>query len=57
MWVCGILAFTERNEIQMLAMIARKHIFFDRLFHKSITKEMTKLSRITVFSAPRIERF
>ena len=41
-----ILAFTERNEIQMLAMIARKHTFFDRLFHKSITKEMTKLSRL-----------
>lgn len=44
--VLGILAFTERNEIQMLAMIARKHTFFDRLFHKSITKEMTKLSRL-----------
>ena len=42
--VRGILSFTERNEVQMLAMIARKHTFFDRLLHKSITKEITKLA-------------
>ena len=35
-----------KNAIQMLAMIAGKHTFFDRLFHKSIIKEMTKLSRL-----------
>lgn len=42
--VTGIYNFVKSKDIQLLSMIARKHSFFDRLFHKSITKEVTNLA-------------
>lgn len=42
----GIDRFVKDKNVQLLAMVARKHTFFDRLFHKSITKEVSKLADV-----------
>lgn len=36
----GIADFVERNNVDMMAMIERKVSFFERIFHKSITKQV-----------------
>lgn len=44
--IAGIDSFVKDNDIQMLTMITRKRAFFERLFHKSVTKGIAKLADI-----------
>ena len=36
----GVFEFIRHNNIDMLAMITRKHSFFDKIFRKSISEEL-----------------
>jgi nucleotide-binding universal stress UspA family protein len=42
--------FTERNNIDLLVMLPRKHSFFEGLFHKSHTKTITHHSSIPILA-------
>jgi nucleotide-binding universal stress UspA family protein len=42
----GIDYFIHEHKIDMLAMIARKHHFYEHLFHSSVTEEMAMLTDI-----------
>ncbi len=44
--VKGIGQFVQENKVGMLAMVARQHHLLDRLFHQSVTKQMSMLSDI-----------
>ncbi|MDX2359687.1 MAG: universal stress protein [Crocinitomicaceae bacterium] len=44
--VAGIEEFVKEEKADVLAMIARKHTFFERLFNKSITKQISMLADI-----------
>ena len=44
--VDGIEHFMKEKDVQLLSMVARKHTFFDRVFNKSVTKQISKLSDI-----------
>ena len=40
----GIESFVDSANIDLLAMVARRHNFFERIFTKSITQELSKLA-------------
>lgn len=42
--VNGIEKFVDEKDINMLGIVARKHNFFERIFHKSVTQELSKLA-------------
>ena len=42
--VSGIEKFVDEKEIDLLGMVARHHNFFERIFHKSVTQELSKLA-------------
>ncbi|MBL4861881.1 MAG: universal stress protein [Crocinitomicaceae bacterium] len=42
----GIEHFIKEHKVELLTMVARKHHFFERLFQKSITKEISKFADI-----------
>lgn len=46
----GIKTFTQQNNIDWLVVTPHKHSFFDRLFHKSHTKEIVKKVTIPILS-------
>ncbi len=46
----GIETFIEKNNMDILAMIPRKHTFFEGLFHKSHTKALAHHSHIPVLA-------
>lgn len=48
----GILEYITNNEIEMLALIPRKHNFFDRIFHESHTKEIANYCKIPLLVLP-----
>ena len=39
--VTGIEEFVDEQNVDVLTMVAHKHSFFERLFHKSITKQVS----------------
>jgi len=44
--VDGLEKFNEEKDIELITMVARQHTFFDRLFHKSVTQEVSKLADV-----------
>ncbi|MBT8327272.1 MAG: universal stress protein, partial [Bacteroidia bacterium] len=44
----GIEQFTERNNIELLAIKRHHRTFFEELFHKSTTKEVLNKTKIPV---------
>ncbi len=48
----GILEFIANNHIDLLAIIPRKHSFFDRLFHESYSKAIANYSAIPILTLP-----
>ncbi len=44
--IVGLNQFIAEKEIDMLAMVGHRHKFFERLFIKSTTKEMSKFTHI-----------
>jgi nucleotide-binding universal stress UspA family protein len=46
----GIESFIEKNKMDVLAMIPRKHSFFEGLFHKSHTKAISHHSHIPILA-------
>jgi len=46
----AIQDFTEKNKMDMLIMIPRKHTFFEGLFHKSHTRHIAHLSHIPILA-------
>ena len=48
----GIEDFLEKNPSQLLVMIAKKRNFFERLIHKSNTREVSKETRIPLLVLP-----
>ena len=42
----GIQVFIREKNIEMLSLVAHKYTFFDRLFHRSVTKQVSKLAEI-----------
>jgi len=42
----GLNQFVDENNIDLLVMVARKHSFFEQLFHTSVTKKMSMLSNL-----------
>lgn len=48
----GILEYITNNGINLLALIPRKHNFFDRLFHESHTREVALYSNIPLLVLP-----
>lgn len=42
--VKGIESFVDSENIDLLAMVARRHNFFERIFTKSVTQELSKLA-------------
>lgn len=44
--VTGIEEFIKEEKVDVLTMVAHKHHFFDRLFHKSVTKQVSMLSDV-----------
>ncbi|MCD6011431.1 MAG: universal stress protein [Flavipsychrobacter sp.] len=51
----GIQEFVAQNDIDWLVMIPRKHSFFEGLFHKSHTKEITLHSSIPILAVHETE--
>lgn len=48
----GIVEHITNEKIEMLAVVPRKHSFFNRLFHLNHTKEFAKLGLIPVLTIP-----
>ena len=48
----GILEYITNNKIDILALIPRKHNFFDRIFHESHTREVALYSNIPLLVLP-----
>lgn len=48
----GILNYITNNEIEILAVIPRKHNFLDRIFHESHTKEIANYCKIPLLILP-----
>lgn len=46
----GVFEFIHHNEIDMLAMITRKHSFFDEIFRKSISEELALHTNIPLLT-------
>jgi nucleotide-binding universal stress UspA family protein len=46
----GVFEFIRHNDIDMLAMITRKHSFFDEIFRKSISEELALHSGIPLLT-------
>jgi nucleotide-binding universal stress UspA family protein len=46
----GVFEFIHHNEIDLLAMITRKHSFFDEIFRKSISEELALHSNIPLLT-------
>jgi len=44
----GILKFVNDNNIDLLAVISRKRGFFERLFHKSISKKLAMHANVPI---------
>lgn len=44
--ISGIDTYVKNNNVQLLTMITRKRTFFERLFHKSVTKSIAKLADV-----------
>ena len=42
----GLEAFIKEHNIDVMALVAHKYNFFDRLFHRSMTKQVSKLTEI-----------
>jgi nucleotide-binding universal stress UspA family protein len=42
----GLEVFIKEKNIEMIALVAHKYNFFDRLFHRSVTKQVSKLADI-----------
>lgn len=42
----GIWNFCDANDVDFITMVRRQHSFFERLFKKSITKELSKLAKL-----------
>lgn len=45
----GINSFIKQNNCDMLAVLSRKHNFFEKIFHKSITNALTCHTEIPMF--------
>lgn len=46
----GIETFVSEHKIDMLVMVAWHHNFFERLFHRSITKQIAlELEKLALF--------
>lgn len=48
--VGAIGRFVEKNNIQLLLVIPRKHGIWNSLFHKSYTKELSRLNRLPIMA-------
>lgn len=48
----GILDYIANNKVEILALIPRKHSFFDRLFHESHTHEVAQSCQIPILVLP-----
>jgi nucleotide-binding universal stress UspA family protein len=46
----GVFEFIHHNDIDMLAMITRKHSFFDEIFRKSISEELALHTNIPLLT-------
>lgn len=44
--VAGIEQFVNENKVDLLTIIPRHHHFFDRLFNKSVTREISMLAHV-----------
>jgi nucleotide-binding universal stress UspA family protein len=42
----GLEVFIKEKNIEMIALVAHQYNFFDRLFHRSVTKQVSKLADI-----------
>ena len=42
----GLEVFIKENRIDLMALIAHEYTFFDRIFHRSITKQVSRLTEI-----------
>jgi nucleotide-binding universal stress UspA family protein len=42
----GLVQFNHKHDVDMIALISRHHSFFERIFHNSITKQLTKLADV-----------
>ena len=47
--VKGINQFIEDHQCDLLSVVSRKHYFFDKIFHKSITNKLTCHTEIPIF--------
>ena len=45
----GIGSYMNESHAEMLSIVARKHNFIERLFQKSITKEVSLLATFPLF--------
>lgn len=50
----GIDDFAHEHKVEIIAMVKRKHSFFGRIFHKSITKKMVYHTDIPLLIIPEV---
>lgn len=48
----GIMEYVINRQVDILALIPRKHKFFDRLFHESHTREIAGMGNIPILALP-----
>lgn len=52
--ILGINNFVSRHQVDMLAVLSRKHGFIDKIFHKSISKSLTCHVELPMFVVKEI---
>lgn len=46
----GLTGFAEKNNLDLLIIVPKKHNIFDKLFHKSHTKKLMLETHVPVMS-------